>query len=144
MKKEGVAAGPSGGPGAGGGGGRLARLDRAGRPGGGADMALTDAEVAEFEANFPVSDKRGISGHSMGGHGALICALRNPGRYQSLSAFAPISNPSNCPWGEKALAGYLGQDTRTWRKHDTTALLEDGARVDELLVDIGDARTRSK
>ena len=65
---------------------------------------------ALVEANFPVSTRRGISGHSMGGHGALICALKNPGRYQSVSAFAPIVNPSNCPWGEKAFGNYLGED----------------------------------
>jgi S-formylglutathione hydrolase len=70
---------------------------------------------ALIEASFPVSDQRGISGHSMGGHGALVCALRNPGRYQSLSAFAPICNPMAAPWGEKAFSRYLGEDHSSWR-----------------------------
>jgi S-formylglutathione hydrolase len=90
------------------------------------------------EANFPVSDKRGISGHSMGGHGALICALKNPGRYQSVSAFAPISNPMNCPWGEKAFSLYLGEERSRWREWDTCALLADAAEKLPILVDQGD------
>lgn len=76
------------------------------------------------EANFPVTDKRSVSGHSMGGHGALICALKNPGKYQSVSAFAPIVNPTNCPWGEKAFTGYLGEDKTTWNEWDATYLVE--------------------
>ena len=100
---------------------------------------VVDELPALIEANFPVSDKRGISGHSMGGHGALVCALKNPGRYQSLSAFAPIVAPSQVPWGEKALGGYLGEDRAAWRAHDAVALIEDGARVPALLVDQGDA-----
>lgn len=87
-------------------------------------------------ANFPVDMARqGITGHSMGGHGALTLALRNPGRWRSVSAFAPIASPMRCPWGEKALSGYLGEDRQAWRGHDATALLEDGARLPELLVD---------
>lgn len=93
---------------------------------------------ALIEANFPVSDKRGISGHSMGGHGALICALRNPGRYQSLSAFAPISNPSNCPWGEKAFSRYLGEERSRWREWDACALLAEATEKLPILVDQGD------
>lgn len=81
----------------------------------------------------------GISGHSMGGHGALTIALRNPGRFKSVSAFAPISSPMRCPWGEKALARYIGAGRARWRAYDATALLEDGARRDEILVDQGDA-----
>jgi S-formylglutathione hydrolase len=91
-------------------------------------------------ANFPVDMARqGLTGHSMGGHGALTLALKNPGRWRSVSAFAPIASPMRCPWGEKALGGYLGADRAAWRRYDATALLEDGARVAELLVDQGDA-----
>lgn len=66
-------------------------------------------------SNFPVNDKHSISGHSMGGHGALICSLKNPGKFTSVSAFAPISNPTECPWGQKAFSGYLGQDKEQWK-----------------------------
>jgi S-formylglutathione hydrolase len=91
-------------------------------------------------ANFPVDMARqGLTGHSMGGHGALTLALKNPGRWKSVSAFAPISSPRRCPWGEKALGGYLGPDRQAWRRHDATALIEDGARVEGLLVDQGEA-----
>jgi len=91
-------------------------------------------------ANFPVDmSRQGLTGHSMGGHGALTLALKNPGRWRSVSAFAPISSPMRCPWGEKALGGYLGPDRQAWRRYDATALLEDGARVEGLLVDQGDA-----
>jgi S-formylglutathione hydrolase len=75
----------------------------------------------------------------MGGHGALTLALNNPGRWSSVSAFAPICSPMRCPWGEKALTGYLGPDRAAWRRHDATALLDDGARVGDLLVDQGEA-----
>ncbi len=95
---------------------------------------------ALIEANFPASDRRGISGHSMGGHGALVCALRNPGRYRSVSAFAPISNPSNCPWGEKAFSGYLGDDRARWREWDACALLAEATERLPILVDQGEAR----
>jgi S-formylglutathione hydrolase len=75
----------------------------------------------------------------MGGHGALTIALRNPGRFASVSAFAPIASPMNCPWGEKALSGYLGPDRAAWRDYDACALIEGGARLDDLLVDQGAA-----
>jgi S-formylglutathione hydrolase len=91
-------------------------------------------------ANFPVDMARqGLTGHSMGGHGALTLALKHPDRWKSVSAFAPISSPMRCPWGEKALGGYLGPDRHAWRRHDATALIEDGARLAELLVDQGEA-----
>jgi S-formylglutathione hydrolase len=98
-------------------------------------------ELPEVVASaFPVDlDRQGISGHSMGGHGALTIALRHPGRFRSCSAFAPIVAPSQVPWGQKALAGYLGDDPQAWRGHDAVALIEDGARVAELLVDQGEA-----
>jgi S-formylglutathione hydrolase len=82
--------------------------------------------------------RQGITGHSMGGHGALTIALRNPGRFRSVSAFAPIVSPLNCPWGKKALTGYLGPDRAAWRAYDACALIEDGARVPDILVDQGD------
>jgi len=89
-------------------------------------------------ANFPVDMARqAISGHSMGGHGALTIALRNPGRFRSVSAFAPIVSPLNCPWGEKALGAYLGPDRASWREYDACALIADGARLPALLVDQG-------
>ena len=75
----------------------------------------------------------------MGGHGALTVALNFPDRFRSVSAFAPIVAPGQVPWGQKALAGYLGDDRAAWRKHDAVALIEDGARVPEILVDVGDA-----
>jgi S-formylglutathione hydrolase len=93
---------------------------------------------ALIEANFPVSDKRGISGHSMGGHGALVCALRNPGHYQSLSAFAPICNPTLAPWGEKAFSRYLGEDRSAWREWDATQLLATTKERLPILIDQGD------
>jgi S-formylglutathione hydrolase len=89
---------------------------------------------------YPVDmSRQGITGHSMGGHGALTIALRNPERFLSVSAFSPIVAPSQVPWGQKALGGYLGEAPRAWRRHDTVALIEDGARVKDLLVDVGDA-----
>jgi len=88
--------------------------------------------------HFPVDmDRQGITGHSMGGHGALTIGLRNPATFRSISAFAPIVSPLNCPWGEKALSGYLGDDRAAWREYDACALIEDGARADALLVDQG-------
>ena len=101
-----------------------------------------ERELPELVADeFPMLDlsRQGISGHSMGGHGALTVSLRNPGRFRSTSAFAPIVSPLNCPWGEKALGGYLGGDRAAWREYDACALLEDGARLPELLVDQGTA-----
>ena len=90
---------------------------------------------------FPMADmaRQGITGHSMGGHGALTIGLRNPARFKSASAFAPIVAPGQVPWGEKALGGYLGEDRATWRAYDAVALIEDGARLPELLVDQGEA-----
>lgn len=76
-----------------------------------------------IESNFLVSTKKSISGHSMGGHGALTIGLRNSLQYESISAFAPISNPTNCPWGIKAFSGYLGDDEASWAQYDATALL---------------------
>lgn len=90
--------------------------------------------------HFPVDTSRqSILGHSMGGHGALTAALRNPGRYRAASAFAPIVAPSQVPWGVKALGGYLGTEKAAWRQHDAVALIEDGAKFPDLLVDYGDA-----
>lgn len=95
---------------------------------------------ALIAGNFPVDlARQGITGHSMGGHGALTIGLRNPDRFRSVSAFSPIVSPLNCPWGEKALGGYLGPDKSTWREYDACALIEDGARLPALLVDQGDA-----
>lgn len=90
-------------------------------------------------AHFPVDmNRQGITGHSMGGHGALTISLRNPGRYRSTSAFAPIVSPLNCPWGHKALGGYLGTDQAAWRDYDACALIEGGARLPDLLIDQGE------
>ena len=83
------------------------------------------------------SSRIGITGHSMGGHGALTIALRNPGLFRSVSAFAPIVSPMNCPWGEKALGGYLGPDRAAWAEYDACALIDGGARLPDLLVDQG-------
>ncbi|WP_010408530.1 S-formylglutathione hydrolase [Citromicrobium sp. JLT1363] len=95
---------------------------------------------ALIAGQFPVDMARqGITGHSMGGHGALTIGLRNSGTYRSISAFAPIASPLNCPWGEKALSGYLGDDRAAWRDYDACALIEDGARAPGLLVDQGTA-----
>jgi S-formylglutathione hydrolase len=101
---------------------------------------IEDELPALIAAGFPADmSRQGITGHSMGGHGALTIGLRNPDRFRSISAFAPIVAPSQVPWGQKALAGYLGDDTQAWRAHDAVALIEDGARVPELLVDQGAA-----
>jgi S-formylglutathione hydrolase len=91
-------------------------------------------------SQFPVNDRRGIAGHSMGGHGALTLALRHPDLFASVSAFAPISSPTRCPWGEKALGAYLGADKTAWRDHDAALLIEAGTaagRFDDILVDQG-------
>jgi S-formylglutathione hydrolase len=91
-------------------------------------------------ANFPArAGARGIFGHSMGGHGALVCALRNPGSYQSLSAFAPIAAPSRCPWGTKAFSGYLGDDRKAWAEYDASELIARQAFPGRILVDQGTA-----
>ncbi|MDX3978990.1 alpha/beta hydrolase-fold protein, partial [Shinella sp.] len=90
--------------------------------------------------HFPADlDRQSIMGHSMGGHGALTIGLTYGGRYKAVSAFSPIVAASQVPWGQKALGGYLGDDRSIWRKHDAVALIEDGARVDALLIDQGDA-----
>lgn len=103
---------------------------------------VTEELPALVEEHFPVDPGRqAITGHSMGGHGALTVALTYPGRFRSVSAFAPIGAPSQVPWGQKALPGYLGDDRAAWRRHDAVALIEDGARVPALLVDQGDADT---
>ena len=91
-------------------------------------------------ANFPGDAARqGVFGHSMGGHGALVCALRNPDIYKSVSAFAPIVAPTRVPWGEKALAGYLGADRTIWRQYDACELIRGGSAVPDILVDQGRA-----
>ena len=102
---------------------------------------VEDELPALIGAAFPMADmaRQGICGHSMGGHGALTIALRNPERFRSVSAFAPIVAPLQCAWGDKALGGYLGADRMAWRAYDACALIEDGARVAEMLVDQGDA-----
>ncbi len=94
---------------------------------------------ALIEANFPATDARAISGHSMGGHGALVIALRNPGRYRSVSAFSPIVAPSQVPWGEKALGAYLGNDRNEWKAWDAVALVADAVERLPLLVEQGEA-----
>lgn len=94
---------------------------------------------ALINEHFPVNGKRSISGHSMGGHGALVCALRNPGAFESVSAFAPIANPSQCPWGQKALGAYLGPDRDDWQQWDASSLIRQGASKLPLLVDQGTA-----
>ena len=101
---------------------------------------LVDEMPGVIAAHFPADvSRQGISGHSMGGHGALTLALRNPGRFASVSAFAPIVAPSQVPWGITALGRYLGDDRAAWRAHDAVALIKNGARLPELLVDQGDA-----
>lgn len=101
---------------------------------------VTDELPALVAAEFPAdTGRQAITGHSMGGHGALTIALNFPDRFRSVSAFAPIVAPSQVPWGQKALAAYLGSDVGNWRKHDAVALVEDGARLREALVDVGTA-----
>ena len=97
---------------------------------------LPDVIAEHFPADI---NRQSVLGHSMGGHGALTVALRHADRYRAASAFSPIVAPSNVPWGIKALGGYLGPDKQVWRKHDAVALIEDGARFSDLLVDYGDA-----
>ena len=100
---------------------------------------VADELPALVGKHFPADlERQGITGHSMGGHGALTMGLQLM-RFRSVSAFAPIVAPSQVPWGQKALASYLGRDREAWRKHDAVALIEDGARLPELLVDIGTA-----
>ena len=103
--------------------------------------SYVERELPEvIAAGFPADMARqAITGHSMGGHGALTIGLRNPGRFASVSAFSPIVAPSQVPWGEKALGRYLGDGRGNWREYDAVALIEDGARLPELLVDQGTA-----
>ena len=100
---------------------------------------VVDELPALIEAHFPANDLRGISGHSMGGHGALTLALRHPGCYRSVSAFSPIVAPSQVPWGQKAFAAYLGPDEALWQQHDAVALIANAQERLTLLVDQGDA-----
>jgi S-formylglutathione hydrolase len=100
------------------------------------ESELPDLIAAHFPADMT---RQGIMGHSMGGHGALTISLRNPGRYKSTSAFAPIVSPLHCPWGEKALSGYVGEDRAAWAEYDACALIARGARLPDLLVDQGEA-----
>lgn len=101
---------------------------------------IEDELPALIAGRFPADMARqGITGHSMGGHGALTIALRNPARFRSVSAFAPICAPSQVPWGKKAFSRYLGNDHAGWAEYDTVALIESGARLPDLLVDQGSA-----
>ncbi len=90
-----------------------------------------------IEKELSVSNLKSISGHSMGGHGALIIALKNPNNYQSVSAFSPICNPINCGWGKGCFGAYLGNDEKTWQAYDATSLIENGAKVNDILIDQG-------
>lgn len=98
--------------------------------------------IGLVDAEFPTTKARGISGHSMGGHGALTLALRHPHLFRSVSAFAPIASPTRCPWGEKAFTAYLGPDRALWEAHDAARLIESGVGegcFDDILIDQGDA-----
>jgi len=92
-----------------------------------------------IESTFPVSNKRSIAGHSMGGHGALTIALKNPQLYRSMSAFSPISNPMNCPWGQKAFTAYLGKDKEVWKNHDASELMRQAKVLIPAKVDQGES-----
>lgn len=92
---------------------------------------------ALIEANFPVTEQRAISGHSMGGHGALMIALRNPQRFSSVSAYSPITNPINCPWGQKAFSAYLGDDAEVWKQYDSCELIKHANNFMPTLIDQG-------
>jgi S-formylglutathione hydrolase len=98
---------------------------------------VTQELPALVERELPVDGRWGISGHSMGGHGALVCYLKNPGRYQSVSAFAPICNPSNGGWGQKAFTSYLGEDREAWAAYDAAILIGDAQEKLPLLIDQG-------
>ena len=98
---------------------------------------ITDELPQLIEANFPVTSNRAICGHSMGGHGALMIALRNPDMYVSASAFSPISNPMNCPWGKKAFGSYLGEDEQLWRQYDSAVLMSEAEQKVPMLADQG-------
>jgi S-formylglutathione hydrolase len=90
-----------------------------------------------IESTFPVSSKRAIAGHSMGGHGALTIAMQNPHRYSSVSAFSPISNPMNCPWGQRTFSAYLGKDKASWRNYDASELMQQATQFVPAKVDQG-------
>ena len=103
---------------------------------------VTAELISLIDAQFPTTGARSISGHSMGGHGALTLALNHPDLFQSVSAFAPICSPTRCPWGEKAFTAYLGDDRAVWDRHDAAKLIEAGAAkgvYDDILIDQGDA-----
>jgi len=98
---------------------------------------VTQELPAIVARHLPVSEAQSVSGHSMGGHGALVCALKNPGKYRSVSAFAPICNPSNCPWGVKAFGAYLGDDRNAWAEWDASLLVPSARERLPLLIDQG-------
>jgi len=99
---------------------------------------VTKELPALLEENLPlIAGVKSISGHSMGGHGALICALKNPASYKSVSAFSPISNPVNCDWGKGCFAAYLGDDISSWEQYDATSLVKAGAMFSDILIDQG-------
>jgi len=103
---------------------------------------VVDELIGLIDAEFPTTKARSISGHSMGGHGALTLALRHPHLFRSVSAFAPIASPTRCAWGEKAFTAYLGPDRATWEAHDAARLIENGVGegcYDDILIDQGDA-----
>src|SRR3546814_3481112 len=103
-----------------------------------------EMRISDWSSDVCSSDlltRQGFTGHSMGGHGALTVALRTADRFRSVSAFSPIVAPTQCPWGEKALTGYLGEDREAWGAYDACALIAAGARLPDLLVDQGDADT---
>ena len=101
---------------------------------------ITQELPALLEKNLPlIAGVKSVSGHSMGGHGALICALKNPDAYKSVSAFSPICNPINCAWGQGCFDAYLGDDTNLWQAYDATALVDAGAKVSDILIDQGTA-----
>ena len=100
---------------------------------------ITQELPALIEQNFPVTDVKSISGHSMGGHGALTIGLKNPHQYRSISAFSPISNPVNCPWGQKAFSAYLGADKTRWAPYDASELLKQASEILPILIEQGEA-----
>ena len=101
---------------------------------------VTHELPALIEASLPlIPGVKSVTGHSMGGHGALICALKNPAEFRSVSAFAPIANPVNCGWGKGCFGAYLGDDVAAWETYDATCLVKSGARVSDILIDQGDA-----
>ncbi len=108
-----------------------------------AHYRMYDYIVAELpgiiEGHFPVTSVKSISGHSMGGHGALTIGLKNPAQYRAISAFSPIGNPMSCPWGQKAFSAYLGEDREAWQQYDASLLLQQGKSPLPILVDQGDA-----